>query len=113
MSDAGTSPGRVLLLGASGLVGRCVLEQAVGRTEVRLVGLSRRGVSLPPGSLMEVHRAPVEGWAEEIARIAPDHVICALGTTIRKQGGNAQAFAAIDRDLVLDAARMAKAAGAR
>ncbi|MCL6249541.1 NAD(P)H-binding protein [Altererythrobacter sp. KTW20L] len=109
MSD----PLRVLLLGASGLVGRCVLEQAVGRSEVRLVGLSRREVALPPGSLMEVHLAPVEGWAQEIAAIAPDHVICALGTTIRKQGGDAAAFASVDRDQVLDVARMAKNAGAR
>ena len=36
MSD----PLRILLLGASGLVGRGVLEQAVGRGTVRLIGLS-------------------------------------------------------------------------
>lgn len=109
MSD----PVRVLLLGASGLVGRCVLEQAVGRSEMRLVGLSRREVAMPPGALMEVHLAPVEGWEQEITAIAPSHVICALGTTIRKQGGDVAAFAAVDRDLVLRVARFAKKAGAK
>jgi uncharacterized protein YbjT (DUF2867 family) len=108
MSD----PIRVLLLGASGLVGRHVLEQAVGRSNVRLIGLSRREVALPPGARMEVHLAPVEGWAQEIAKIAPARVICALGTTIRKQGGDQAAFAAVDRDLVLQAAQSAKQAGA-
>lgn len=108
MSD----PVRVLLLGASGLVGQEVLRAAVARRDVRLVGLSRREVALPPGARMEVHLAPVAGWAQEIARIAPTKVICALGTTIRKQGGDTAAFAAVDRDLVLDVARAAKAAGA-
>lgn len=61
---------------------------------------------------MEVHLAPVEGWAQEIAAIRPSRVICSLGTTIAKQGSDKAAFAAIDRDLVLDAARAAKAAGA-
>jgi uncharacterized protein YbjT (DUF2867 family) len=105
-------PVRFLLLGASGLVGRGVLEQVVGRRNVRLIGLSRHEVALPPGARMEVHLAPVEGWAQEIVKIAPDRVICALGTTIRKQGGDQAAFAAIDRDLVLQVARQAKDAGA-
>ncbi len=109
MSD----PVRILLLGGSGLVGRCVLEQAVGRGNVRLVGLARREVALPPGARMEVHLAPVAGWAQEVATIAPSHVICALGTTIRKERGDQAAFVAVDRDLVLEVARLAKAAGAR
>lgn len=108
MSD----PMRVLLLGASGLVGREVLRLAVGRSDVRLVALARREVPLPQGARMEVHVAPVEGWAKEIAAIAPDRVICALGTTIRKQGGDQAAFAAIDRDLVVESARSARATGA-
>ncbi len=100
MSD----PIRILVLGASGLVGQQVLAAAVGRADVRLVGLARREVPLPQGARMEIHLAPVEGWAQEIAAIAPDRVICALGTTIAKQGGDKAAFAAIDRDLVLEAA---------
>ena len=108
-----SEPLRILLVGGSGLVGRSVIEQAVGRPELRLIGLARRELALPRGALMEVHLAPVEGWAQEIAAIAPSHVICALGTTIAKQGGDKAAFAAIDRDLVLEVARLAKDAGAQ
>lgn len=108
MSD----PRRVLVLGASGLVGQQVLALAIGRPEVRLVAVARREVSLPAGSRMEVLVAPLEGWDRAMATVGAAHVICALGTTIRQQGGDQQAFAAIDRDLVLRAAMHAKAAGA-
>jgi uncharacterized protein YbjT (DUF2867 family) len=109
MSDAN----RVLLLGATGLVGRAVLQAAVGRQDMRLLAITRNEIPLPAGARMEVLLAPVEGWDEAVATAAPTHVICALGTTIRQQGGDRDAFAAIDRDLVLRMAMHAKAAGAR
>lgn len=109
MSD----PVRIMLVGASGMVGRGVIGQAVGHAELRLIGLARREVVLPAGALMEVHLSPIEGWAQEIVAIAPSHVICALGTTIAKQRGDKAAFVAIDRDLVFEVARQAKQAGAR
>ena len=84
MSD----PVRVLVLGASGLVGQEVLRQAVGVPQVRLVAVARSEVPLPPGALMEVLVAPVEGWDRAIADAGASHVICALGTTIRQQGGD-------------------------
>ncbi|MXO72605.1 NAD(P)H-binding protein [Alteraurantiacibacter buctensis] len=108
MSD----PRRVLVLGASGLVGQQVLALAVGRPEVRLVAVARSEVALPPGARMEVLVAPPEGWDRAIATVGATHVICALGTTIRQQGGDKDAFAAIDRDLVLRAAMHARGAGA-
>ena len=108
MSD----PVRVLVLGASGLVGQQVLRLAVGERRVRLLAVARSEVGLPHGARMEVLVAPPEGWGEAIAAGAPSHVICALGTTIRQQGGDREAFAAIDRDLVLRAAMHCKAAGA-
>ena len=97
MSD----PLRVLLLGASGLVGRMVMEKAVGRTDLRLIALARREVPLPMGARMEMLLAPVEGWEEAIAALQPARVICALGTTIRKEGGDRAQFVSVDRDLVL------------
>jgi len=106
MSD----PQRVLLLGATGLVGRHVMERAVGREDVMLLALTRREIAMPEGARMEVLVAPREGWDEAIAVIAPDKIICALGTTIGKEGGDQEAFAAIDRDLVLRMAEAAKAA---
>lgn len=108
-----SEPRRVLLLGASGLVGQAVMRAAVGRTDMRLLAVARREVALPQGARMEVLVAPEEGWGEAVATAAPTHVICALGTTIRAAGGDREAFAAVDRDLVLRAAMHAKAAGAR
>ncbi len=109
MSD----PRRVLVLGGSGLVGQQVLVQALNRARVRLVAVARSELALPQGARMEVLLAPVEGWGQAIAEAGASHVICALGTTIRQQGGDQQAFAAIDRDLVLRTAMQAKGAGVR
>lgn len=103
----------VLVLGATGLVGQQVLAAAVGRSDVRLLALARREVPLPQGARMEVLLAPPDQWAGAIAAIAPRIVICALGTTIAQTGGDKQAFAAIDRDLVLDLARAAHQSGAQ
>lgn len=107
MSD----PRRVLVLGASGLVGQQILAQAVGRADVRLVAIARSEVPLPPGARMEVLLAPVSDWDHAVAESGASHVICALGTTIRRQVGDREAFAAIDRDLVLRMAMHARGAG--
>jgi uncharacterized protein YbjT (DUF2867 family) len=104
-------PRRVLVLGASGLVGQHILRQAVGRTDVRLMAIARSEVPLPPGARMEVLLAPVSDWDHAVAESGASHVICALGTTIRQQNGDREAFAAVDRDLVLRMAMHAKAAG--
>jgi len=61
---------------------------------------------------MEMMVAGTAGWPEAVRAIAPDAVICALGTTIRKAGSE-EAFRAVDHDLVLTLARAAKDAGAR
>lgn len=107
-----SEPLRVLLLGATGLIGQSILEQAVGRSDFRLQALSRREVPMPRGIRMEVLLAPTENWDEAIATIAPDRVICALGTTIRKMDGDEAKFVAVDRDLVVKVAKACKAAGA-
>lgn len=104
---------RILLLGGSGLVGRAVIAQAVGREDLRLVALARREIPLPKGARMEVLLAQPKGWNDAIKAIAADHVICALGTTQKKQDGDQEAFRAVDHDLVLTLAEQAKLAGAR
>ncbi len=108
-----SEPVRVLLLGASGLVGRLVMDKCVGREDLRLNALVRREVPMPAGARMEMLLAPVEGWDKAIAAIQPDRVICALGTTIRKQGGDRFKFASVDRDLVLRVAALSLKAGAK
>ena len=97
-----------LLIGATGLVGRA-LRQQFDACGAPLRVLARRADN----------PLPQESWTcvDNLAQ-APDalfddldSVICALGTT-RKQAGSREAFAAVDRDLVLTLARRARAAGA-
>ena len=107
MSDAR----RVLLVGSTGLVGKRVMEQCVGRSDVRLIALTRREAPMPRGARMEMLVADPAEWAKSVAAIAPDAVICALGTTWRKAGEDEEAFRAVDEELVLWVARAAKAAG--
>lgn len=107
-----SEPRRVLLVGASGMVGGAVKRAAMGRADLRLLALSRREVPLPRGARMEMLVAPVEGWSQAVDAIAPQGVICALGTTWKAAGEDEEAFRAVDQHLVLDVARAAKAAGA-
>ena len=108
-----SEPLRILLVGASGLVGRMVMGCAVGHSELRLVALSRREVPLPMGARMEMLLAPVDGWEKAFEAIRPDRVICALGTTIAKQEGDQSEFVSVDRDLVVQVAELSLQAGAK
>jgi uncharacterized protein YbjT (DUF2867 family) len=107
-----SEPRRVLLVGATGLIGTSVMRAAVDRPAVRLVALARREVPLPEGARMEMLLAPTEDWPDAIRTIAPDAVICALGTTWKQAGRDEAAFRAVDQALVLDVAHAARAAGA-
>jgi uncharacterized protein YbjT (DUF2867 family) len=104
-------PIRICLVGATGLVGSRLIETAVGRPDLRIVGVARREVPLPPGARMEVLVAEPSGWSDAIAASNAKVLVCALGTTIRQQGGDQEAFRAVDHDLVLACGRAAKAAG--
>lgn len=102
---------RICLVGATGLIGMTLIEQAVSRPGVRIIGVARREVALPPGARMEMLLADPAGWADAIAAANAKVLVCALGTTIRKEGGDEAAFRAVDHDLVLACARAAKQAG--
>ena len=109
MSDAP----RILLAGATGLVGRRVMEAAVGRDDLGLVALVRREAPMPAGVRMEMMVSDPPRWDEAVALIRPDAAICALGTTWRKAGRDEAAFREVDEALVLRLARAALTAGAR
>jgi uncharacterized protein YbjT (DUF2867 family) len=114
MSDAPASargPVRVALVGATGLVGRKVIEIASLGDEARILGIARREAPLPPGARMEMFVAEPDKWAEVLEAVRPRALICALGTTMKKAGGDQAAFRAVDFDLVLQTAEAAKAAG--
>ncbi|HEU4650477.1 MAG TPA: NAD-dependent epimerase/dehydratase family protein [Croceibacterium sp.] len=105
MSD----PRRVLLAGATGLVGTCVMHAVRVHPSLRLIALTRREAPIPRGTPMEMMVAEPARWPEAIATIAPDAVICALGTT-RRKARSEEAFRAVDHDLVLALASAARKA---
>jgi uncharacterized protein YbjT (DUF2867 family) len=108
-----SEPRRVLLVGATGLVGTRVMEACVGREDLRLIALTRREAPLPAGARMEMLVADPAEWKDSVAAIAPDAAICALGTTWRKASEDEMAFRAVDEELVLRVARAAHGVGVR
>lgn len=109
MSD----PARIVLVGATGLVGRRVIEACIGRDDIRLSAISRREFKLPKGARMELFVAEPDKWVEVFEALQPTALISALGTTIKKAGGDEEAFRAVDQQLVLDTAQAARDAGVR
>jgi uncharacterized protein YbjT (DUF2867 family) len=106
-----SEPLRVCLVGATGLTGRALIEQAVGRGDVRIIAMARREMKLPKGSRMVMVVSEPAGWAETIAVSQASVLVCALGTTWRKAGRDQAAFRAVDLDMVVACAKAAKAAG--
>ena len=104
---------RICLVGATGLVGTTLIEQALHRSEFRIIGVARREVPLPFGARMEMLIADPAGWADAIAAARAKVLVCALGTTMRKVGKDEAAFRAVDYDLVIESARAAQQAGIR
>jgi len=85
------------------------MDLAIEHPWLRLIALSRREAPMPRGVRMEMLVADPAGWPEAVATIAPESVICALGTTMR-QAGSEEAFRAVDFDLVLSLASAAREA---
>lgn len=102
---------RIALIGATGLIGRRVIEAASTANDVRLIGLARREAPLPEGARMEMFVAEPAKWGEVMEAVRPRALICALGTTWRKAGKDEVAFRAVDHDLVLASAADAIKAG--
>ncbi len=103
-------PLRLLLVGATGAVGQQVLAAALADPRVaQVIAPTRR----PLPAHVKLH-APIVDFAH-LHIDAPwwqvDAVICTLGTTI-KVAGSQEAFAAVDRDLPIQVARLARQAGA-
>ncbi len=87
---------KLMLVGATGLVGGAVLAQAQGDARVsRIVAPTRR--QLPSHPKLENPLVDFEHLPADAPWWAVDSVICTLGTTIRKAGSQ-EAFRQIDRD---------------
>ena len=101
---------RIVLVGATGLIGGEVIAQAASRHDVRLTAVARRPLD-GPASVNAIVAPPAE-WPRAIADTAAEVVVIALGTTWRASGRDEAAFRAVDEKLVLTSAAAARAAGA-
>lgn len=102
---------QVMLVGATGLVGRHVLSQLlVEDTVARVVAPTRRSLELVHDKLLnpvvdfDALPADADWWKV-------DSVVCTLGTTM-KQAGSREAFRRVDHDYPLEVARHALGGGA-
>ena len=101
---------RLLLVGSTGAVGRHVLRLALADPRVeRVIALTRR--PLPAQAMLENPVVDFRHLPTDAPWWQVDATICTLGTTI-KTAGSQEAFAAIDRDLPVQVASLARQAGA-
>jgi uncharacterized protein YbjT (DUF2867 family) len=104
----------VALLGATGLVGsHCLSLLARDQSFERVVVIARRKFAEALAPRLEAHIVDFAHLADHPELFAVDHVICALGTTIKAVGGSQQRFREVDFDIPLTAARLAERQGVR
>ncbi|MEQ8743274.1 NAD(P)H-binding protein [Parasphingorhabdus sp.] len=103
---------KILIVGATGLIGGLLTRNLVARGADKLLHLLLRRPYREDVGKAKVHVQLQENWPATIAKIKPDIVISCLGSTMKKAGSKAE-FAAVDRDLVGAVAAAAKAAGAK
>lgn len=110
---------RLLVLGGTGAVGSAVLKQALENDIIlEVIAPTRRPLPAHPKLInpqLDFDNLPLRFDGASLAlqqAFTCDAVICALGSTL-KQAGSKEAFAAIDKTLVLELARLAQAGGAK
>lgn len=106
-----SNPLRIALVGATGLIGKAIIAESMGREDIRILAIARSEMALPEGARMEMVVAQPERWGDVLGRVRPDILISALGTTWKKAGKDEAAFRTVDQELVLATARAAKAHG--
>lgn len=100
------------IAGATGLVGRTLLELLLARPEVqRVTAIVRRPTGHAHAKLLEVV-IDFDRLEAELAERSATEVFCCLGTTIAAAGSQ-EAFRRVDHDYPLALARAARKAGAR
>lgn len=102
----------VLILGATGLVGaECVRQFASSPRFDRVVAIARRPLDQAPARV-ESHVIDFERLDEAARYFRVSHIVCALGTTI-KRAGSQERFRRVDHDYPVTAARIGLREGAR
>lgn len=107
---ATSSTSQVIIAGATGLVGSCVLKQLLAEAVIDGVYALTRKPLKAHTKLTELLSAEltVKNWDNH--HVAPEFGVIALGTT-RKQAGSQQGLEAVDYHLVCQVARTMKAIG--
>lgn len=101
----------LLLLGATGLVGKHVLDLALADPRVTEVTAPTRRV-LPARPGLSAPVVDFDNLPQDPAQWSANAVICALGTTL-KVAGSREGFYRVDHDYPLEIARRARRNGAR
>jgi len=101
---------KVLILGATGLVGRTALAQILAQPAVTQVIAPTRKPLPKQDKLINPVAPKLELLLPEVTGWRPNAAICATGTTIKKAGSK-EAFRSVDHDLPLSFARLAHQAG--
>ncbi len=105
---------KVLLLGATGLVGGEILKLMLGDPFYGRISVAGRrpvdGVTDDGGRLSQ-HVIDFDNLKESAAVFEVDHLVCALGTTIAKAGSK-ENFRKVDLVYTIEAAGLAAARGA-
>ncbi len=102
--------GRILVAGATGLIGREVLRRALSDDRFeRVISVGRKELPAHPKLEQWLHAELLSALRMEPV----DAVICCLGTTIRNVSGDKSRFIHVDKDLVVGLARWAKERGVR
>jgi uncharacterized protein YbjT (DUF2867 family) len=100
---------KLLVVGATGLVGRSVLEFALADARITaVVALTRR--PLPPHPKLQAEQVDFDHLPADAPWWQVDAVICALGTTMRIAGSK-EAFKRVDYEYPLAVARLARRQG--
>jgi len=102
---------KVVIAGATGLVGKQLVVELAGQAGVETHILVRRDPGRVPAGVI-VHVVDPKDWHAVVASIKADVAISCLGTTM-KSAGSKDAFRAIDFELVAAFAHAARQAGAR
>lgn len=95
----------ILIAGATGLIGSTVLQQALADPHIeRVIAVVRTPLPQHPKLEQWVHADLVQALRPQ--RV--DAVLCCLGTTIGKEGGDKARFIHVDKELVVALGRWAK-----
>jgi uncharacterized protein YbjT (DUF2867 family) len=97
----------IIILGASGLIGHEVLNQALENSQIeQIIILVRKSINLKHNKLTEVI-TDFKNLSEINSNVMGDALICCLGTT-RKKTPNLQEYKNIDFGLTVEIAKIAK-----